>query len=601
MSSHQSEQQLAAILQSAVSLYPVTDDAASLQTRSVDTTPPAPLRPYEPIAQDGVIAAWEAGKNIHLRGRAESELGATVTLTFNGESWHSTVNKWGYWNASMPPSVLHGLADGAYSLTLTITDKAGNSTDTQVGFGVYVDKTVKPTLSVDTISGDNAVSVAEGIYGVEVHGNVTHMPVNSAITLTLAGKKYLGGVNEKGEWTATIHEQDLQVLKDGVYSLKISATDPNGKTTSTYQDITLITHVSSLPHISFDKVTADNVINKEESLNDLTFSGALSVVVPGQQLLLCSGDAVYHAQIGSDGHWQVTIPASEVASFIALGEVRVYALDGAGNSTDSLLELNVVTQLPAIYYEINIGGDTTLNQQEAQHDLSFYLEGVNQLTLNGKNYTPVAGMVTISAEDLQALPDGEVSPIATRWDQYGNHDTQVIENLFNVATHQLPTITLNQPFGDGVLDAAEVNNWHLIQGSSSHLEQGSLVTLTLGDQSYSATVKADGNWALTILAGQLAPLDDGSYQMKVSAQDKAGNIATATRPVTVDSHEAVAQVSSEQLDTLLVNVTDSNVSQHDQHSDATASRMVESHYSASDSSYTLADHVQQQHQVQTLV
>ncbi|NWA64134.1 Ig-like domain-containing protein [Pantoea sp. B9002] len=593
MSSRLSEQQLAAILQSAVSLYPVADDTSSLQTRSVDTTPPAPLRPYEPIAQDGVIAAWESGRNIHLRGRAESEPGATVTLTFNGEVWHSTVNKWGYWNASMPPSVLNGLADGAYSLTLTITDKAGNSTDTQVGFGVYVDKTIKPTLTVDPISGDNAVSVTEGIYGVEVHGSATHMPANSHITVILAGKKYPGGVNDKGEWTAAIPSQDLQALQDGVYSLKVSATDPNGKTTAYLQDVTLITHVSSLPHISFDKVTADNVINKEESQNDLTFSGDLSVVVPGQQLLLCSGDAVYHAQIGSDGHWQVTIPASEVASFISLGEIRVYAQDGAGNSTDAMLELNVVTQLPDIYYEIDIGGDTTLNQQEAQHDLSFYLEGVKELTLNGKNYTPVNGMVTISAEDLQALPDGEVSALASRWDEYGNHDTQIIENLFNVATHQVPTITLNQPFGDGVLDAAELNSWHLIQGSSSHLDQGSLVTLTLGDQSYTATVKADGNWALTILAGQLAPLDDGSYQMKVSAQDKAGNVATATQPVTIDSHEAAASVSSEPLNTLLTNAGDSAAAQP---SDA---RAMESHYNASDSSYTLGDHLQQ-HQVQSL-
>ncbi len=601
MSSRQSEHQLAAILQSAVSLYPVDDNSASLQLRSIDTTPPAALHPYEPIAQDGIIAAWEAGKNIHLRGRAESEPGATVTLTFNGESWHSTVNQWGYWNASMPPSVLHGLADGAYSLTLTITDKAGNSTDTQVEFGVYVDKTIKPTLTVDPISGDNAVSVAEGIYGVDVHGSATHMPNNSHVTLTLAGKTYTGSVNGQGEWTATIQEQDLQGLQDGVYSLKVSATDPNGKTATTHQDVTLITHVSSLPHISFDKVTADNVINKEESQNDLTFSGDLSVVVPGQQLLLCSGDAVYHAQIGSDGHWQVTIPASDVASFIALGEVRVYALDGAGNSTDAMLELNVVTKLPDIYYEINIGGDTTLNQQEAQHDLSFYLEGVRELTINGKNYTPVDGTVTISAADLQALPDGEVSALATRGDEYGNHDTQIIENLFNVAIHQLPTMTLNQPFGDGVLDAVEVNNWHLIQGSSTHLEQGSVVTLTLGDQSYSATVKADGNWSLTILAGQLAPLDDGSYQMKVSAQDKAGNVATATQPVTIDSHEAVASASSEPAGTLLANVSAGSLDHSDQHGDASILRGSETHYNASDSSYTLADHLQQQHPVQTVV
>lgn len=602
MSLHQTEQQLSAILQSAATLYPVAEESSVSQARSVDTTPPAALQPYERIAQDGVIAAWEANNNIHLRGRAESEPGATVTLTFNDQSWTSTVNKWGYWNASMPPSALNGLADGNYSLTLTITDKAGNSTHTEVDFGVYVDKTIKPVVSVNVISKDDAVSIAEGIYGVDITGSASHMPPGSKVTITLAGKNYSGYVNDQGEWLGNIGAQDLQALQDGVYTLKVTATDPNGKTSSATHDLTLVTHVSSLPHISFDKITEDNVINKEESLNDLTISGALSVVAPGQQLLFCVGSETWYADINSDGHWQLNIPAADMAKFIALGEVRVYALDAAGNSTDDLLDLDLHTQLPSIYYEINIGGDTTLNYAEAQHDLSFYLEGVNALTINGKTYTPDHGMITIPSADLLALPDGAVNASAARWDEYGNHDTQTITELFSVATHELPTLTLAQPFGDGIIDQADVNTWHLIQGTSSHLDQGSVVTLTLGDQSYSATVKADGNWSLTILAGQLATLDDGSYQMKVTAKDSAGNVASASQPVTVDSHDSSVSLSSEQTDTLLAHLSDSAaIAQDVALSDAPVSRTPDSHYAASDSSFTLADHLQQQHPASTLV
>jgi hypothetical protein len=136
-----------------------------------------------------------------------------------------------------------------------------------------------------------------------------------------------------------------------------------------------------------------------------------------------------------------------------------------------------------------------------------------------------------------------------------------------------------------------------MQGTTTHLEQGSLVTLTIGDQSYSASVKADGSWALTILAGQLAPLDDGSYQMKVSSQDKAGNVASATQPVTIDSHETSATASSEPLNISLVALS-SDASPIDQSSDH---RVMDSQYSASDNSFTLGDHVQQQHAVHPLV
>lgn len=154
---------------------------------AVDTQPPAALRPYEPIATDGVIAHWEMQNPVHLRGQAVGEAGSTVTLTFNDQSWQSTVNKWGYWNASMPAEVLKGLPDGNHTLTLTITDKAGNSTATTVDFGLYADRTLKPTLTVDTISKDDAVNIEESVYGVEISGSGTHLPPGARVTLTLGG------------------------------------------------------------------------------------------------------------------------------------------------------------------------------------------------------------------------------------------------------------------------------------------------------------------------------------------------------------------------------------------------------------------------------
>ncbi|MFP3449997.1 hypothetical protein, partial [Pseudomonas sp. SIMBA_067] len=70
------------------------------------------------------------------------------------------------------------------------------------------------------------------------------------------------------------------------YSLKVTATDPTGKTATEYHDLTLITHLSSLPKISFDKITADDVINLAESQQDLLLSGTLSTVMPGHRLVI---------------------------------------------------------------------------------------------------------------------------------------------------------------------------------------------------------------------------------------------------------------------------------------------------------------------------
>ena len=571
---------------------------------AVDTQPPAALRPYEPIATDGVIAHWEMQNPVHLRGQAVGEAGSTVTLTFNDQSWQSTVNKWGYWNASMPAEVLKGLPDGNHTLTLTITDKAGNSTATTVDFGLYADRTLKPTLTVDTISKDDAVNIEESVYGVEISGSGTHLPPGARVTLTLGGITSSAIVGSDGKWTGEFNQSDLQALKDGVYSLQVSTKDPNGNTATETHQLTLITHLSSLPQIGFDKVTADDVINLAETQQDLLLSGTLSTVMPGHRLVITGANQKdYAATVSEDGHWQVVIPAADVHAFINVGEIRAWSIDGAHNYTDASHELNIKTGFIPVYVEMSIGGDMILNYQEAQHDLSLYVEGANEMVLNGKTYQPDSkGMVTLSASDLQALPDGPVSATFNRWDEYGNSDTQVYSELFTVATHQRPTLTLDTPFDDSVIDAADVNSWHLIQGSSTHLEPGSLVQLTLGDQHYSASVKADGGWALTILAGQLAPLDDGEYQMTVSAKDGAGNLASASQTVTVASHaDAAPQLNALAVDHLLDNVT--LTSSTETLPAAAASPVAAAHDSnlVGDSPYTLADHLWQHSAVHPLV
>ncbi|KAF6681128.1 MULTISPECIES: Ig-like domain-containing protein [Pantoea] len=580
---------------STESLHSSPLNDSTLAVSAVKSSPPAMLRPYEPIASDGVIAGWEAQKPVHLRGRAEGEAGSTVTLTFNDQSWHSTVNKWGYWNASMPADALKGVADGNHTLTLTITDKAGQSTATTVDFGLYTDRTIKPTLTVDTVSGDNAVSIAESIYGVEISGSATHLPVGSVLKLTLGTQTTTASMGNDGKWYGSFHESDMQALKDGVYSLKVTATDPNGKTATEYHDLTLITHLSSLPKISFDKVTADDVINLAESQQDLLLSGMLSTVMPGHRLVITGANQKdYAATIGDDGHWQVVIPAADVHAFINVGEIRAWSIDGAKNYIDVTHELNIHTGFIPIYTEMDIGGDMTLNYQEAQHDLSFYVEGANTLEINGKTYQPDAkGMVTLTSSELLALPDGPVAATFHRWDEYGNSDTQTSDKLFTVAVHQRPTLTLDTAFGDNKIDAADVNSWHLIQGSSSHLQPGSLVELTLGDQHYSASVKADGGWALTILAGQLAPLDDGEYQMTVSGKDSAGNLASASQTVQVASHtESANPLEGQTVDQLLetVSLTQQAETAHVAQASSAAAAPQESQL-FSDIPYTLADHL----------
>ncbi|WP_338564443.1 Ig-like domain-containing protein [Erwinia sp. E_sp_W01_6] len=174
-----------------------------------------------------------------------------------------------------------------------------------------------------------------------------------------------------------------------------------------------------------------------------------------------------------------------------------------------------------------------------------------------------------------------------------------------MATHNLPTLTLNTPFDDKVIDADDVNTWHLLQGSSTHLDQGSIVTLTLGDQSYSSTIKADGKWALTILAGELAPLDDGDYALKVTAHDSAGNTASASENVTVASHSTPLNMDEllafyspvTESDTAGISTVAASVGDHEAAAAVSAPATSIDSNLVADSPYTLADHLLQHNAV----
>ncbi|MFP3335299.1 hypothetical protein SB761_31870, partial [Pseudomonas sp. SIMBA_064] len=69
-----------------------------------------------------------------------------------------------------------------------------------------------------------------------------------------------------------------------------------------------------------------------------------------------------------------------------------------------------------------------------------------------------------------------------------------------------PAITLNAFAGDDVLDNAEKSSDQILSGTTSNVEAGQIVTVTLGGQTYNAAVGADGSWSVTIPAAALAGL-----------------------------------------------------------------------------------------------
>ncbi|MCL6323590.1 Ig-like domain-containing protein, partial [Pectobacterium atrosepticum] len=127
------------------------------------------------------------------------------------------------------------------------------------------------------------------------------------------------------------------------------------------------------------------------------------------------------------------------------------------------------------------------------------------ITLNSQNYFATVGAdgswsVQVPATDVGNVPDGKQTVSASVTDVSGNpgsatHSITVITDATN-----LPGITITTLSGNDVISAQDTQSDLLISGSTTNVQVGQRVTVTLNSKTYLATVGADGSWSTTVPA-----------------------------------------------------------------------------------------------------
>ncbi|WP_349620096.1 Ig-like domain-containing protein [Azospirillum argentinense] len=124
-----------------------------------------------------------------------------------------------------------------------------------------------------------------------------------------------------------------------------------------------------------------------------------------------------------------------------------------------------------------------------------------------------------------------------------------------------PTVAITTVTGDNVLNAAESAVAQTVAGTTTGVENGQTVTVTLNGKTYSTTV-TNNAWSLSIPSGDLLALTDGgTYTVTADLADVAGNAAVqATRSVSVDRTPPTLAIATVAGDNVL-NAADSAVGQ----------------------------------------
>ncbi|RXX50752.1 type 1 secretion target domain-containng protein [Enterobacter cloacae] len=505
------------------------------------------------VAGDDVINIIEHGQNLIVSGTStDLAAGSTVTVTINGKDYSASVLADGTWQAAVPAADVSQWADGSLTISASAQDTSGNP----VTIGTVVDVDLSPVaISINSVTADNVLNAAEKGEDLVLSGTSANVEAGQTVTVTLGGKTYTATVDANGDWTTTVPAADLSSLKDGDASVQVSVTNVNGNSASAGREYSVDT---TAPTVTLNTISGDNILNAAEAAQDLTLSGT-STAEAGQTVTVAFNGNTYTAQVQADGSWTLDVPAADLAG-IADGNATVTASvsDKAGNPASTDAAVLVDTTVPQIVFDV-VAGDDILNI--AEHGQALIVSGkvtgaqagdVITVTLNGKDYTAMLDAsgnwsTGIPATDVGALVSGDQTLSATLTDKAGNSTTATHDVTVSLTA---PVIAINTLAGDDVINAIEKGDDLLLSGTSNQPD-GTTITVTLNGISYTATTDASGNWSVTVPAANVSALGEASYTVTASVTDTAGNSASASHNVLVDSALPVVTINAVATDDII--------------------------------------------------
>ena len=362
--------------------------------------------------------------------------------------------------------------------------------------------------------------------GIEISGSGT---AGASGVVTVGGVSHDITVDADGNWTTTFTTDELP---GGEYEEPVSVTLTSGEQTVTATDVLEVDTVAEVA-VEADIVEADGVINAAEEGDGVVLTGTTQ---PGSTVVVTVDGQDYDATV-TDGTWTVEIDEGVLAQGEYDLDVTVTATDEHGNSATNTGTVQVDT-ITSLTLATSAGGsDAIIN--EFEHGEGVAVNGVAEanatvvVTLGSVSQTVTAGAdggwtTTFASSDV---PTGtlEMPVTAVSTDAVGN--TATASGTIQIDTDLDVGVTTTGVEGDGIVNAVEHSDGVTLTGTA---DAGAEVTITFGTGTRVVTAGADGTWSADWTAAE-APTGELSAPVTVSATDSAGNTASATGTVQIDT------------------------------------------------------------------
>ncbi|WP_154017748.1 Ig-like domain-containing protein, partial [Acinetobacter baumannii] len=478
-----------------------------------------------------------------------AEPGSTVTVTYpNGDTATVVAGPDGSWSVPNP-----GLNDGD-EVEAIATDPAGNPSLP----GTAIVDAVGPNtdgvnFTVDSVTADNVINASEASGNVTVTGVLKNVPAdaaNTVVTVVINGQTYTATVDSTaGTWTVSVPGSDLTADADKTIDAKVTFTDAAGNSSSVNdtQTYTLDTTAPDAPVINpvngtdpitgtaepgstvtvtdaagnvgndTAVVTIDTVAPNAPVLDPINATDPVSgQAEPGSTVTVTYPDGTTATVVaGTDGSWSVPNPGNLVDG----DTVTATATDPAGNtSLPGTGTVSADITAPVVALDDVLTNDSTPALTGTVNDptatVVVNVDGVDYPAVNNGD-----GTWTLADNTLPTLADGPHTITVTATDAAGNvgNDTAVVT---------IDTVAPNAP----VLDPINATDPALTGAID---DPTATVVVNVDGIDYPATNNGDGTW--TLADNTLPALIDGPHTVAVTATDPAGNTATDTATLTIDT------------------------------------------------------------------
>ncbi|ECX9458483.1 Ig-like domain repeat protein, partial [Salmonella enterica] len=526
-----------------------TDIAGNTATRTLDFTIDTTLS-TPTIELDGPDDTGVQGDNLTNRSQPTFILkdvdpdAASVMVSVNHGGTTTTfaaTNGAGGWRFT-PAS---DWTDGAYTLSVTVTDKAGNvSHSAPLTVNVDTHVTIDSIVLVNDSSfiGDNLTNEVRPHFRVTVPGDV------NVVRLSLNDGKTWGNATQSasGDWEY-IWPDDVT---EGKHTLTVEATDIAGnKATQMLEfiiDTTLSTPTITLDAVDDSGVAGDNITN--EKTPGFTINGIDADASQVMVVVTHNGKSKELALTQVSGRWHFT-PDSDWTDGNYTLTVKVE--DKAGNmSQSSPLTVTVDTQTVissiVLVNDSGIVGDKMTNNVHPHFRVTVP-EDVNVVRLSIDGGTTWGNATQSAVKGIwnynwpTDVGDGKYTLMVEAIDAAGNKATQTLEFIVD-ATLSVPTITLDTANDSGVAGDNITNEktpGFTINGIDADAIRVAVQVTHNGTSKEVELTQSGGQWHFTPASNWV----DGNYTLTVKVEDRAGNVSqSAPLAVTIDTQTEINNI-----------------------------------------------------------